>query len=61
MLLFSINKNKIAFFVHIITRIECKNEFGNFLSIIPRERKNKIWDEKKNLELTSVELSNRLQ
>ena len=42
MLLFSINKNEIAFFVHIITRIECKNEFGNFLSIIPRERKNKI-------------------
>ena len=61
MLLFYINKNKIAFFVHIITRIECKNEFGNFLSIIPRERKNKIWDEKKNLEVTSVELSNRLQ
>ena len=60
-MLLSINKNKIAFFVHIITRIECKNEFGNFLSIIPRERKNKIWDEKKNLELTSVELSNRLQ
>ena len=42
MLLFSINKNEIAFFVRIITRIECKNEFGNFLSIIPRERKNKI-------------------
>ena len=29
---YSINKNKIAFFVHIITRIECKNEFGNFLN-----------------------------
>ena len=41
MLLF-IDKNEIAFFVHIITRIECKNEFANFLSIIPRGRKIKI-------------------
>ena len=38
-----------AFFVHIITRIECKNYLDTFYSIIPHERLN--WDIgwKKNL------------